>query len=220
MTCIKCMQPKCHGGCDPNPCGRCPEPALSIEALPNNPGYLRFSIGGNCVDYDFASLINLLETDTSLKADIINRVLTYKAERHEDALTGAELGGVLHLGDLGDVDISNLEDHSTLFYQKDSDCGEGCEGINNSWVTWNALDDNGQTAEMIGAYTADGAPTTIKAPTSNANQYYQVGWNGANKFGITQPVEFASKPTDSNGKAWRVYMDPSTKQIGYVKENP
>lgn len=216
------MQPKCDGhcggGCDP--CGRCPEPALSIEALPNNPGILRFSIGGNCVDYDFASLVNLIETDTSLKADIINRVLKYTAERHTDTLTGAELGAILHLGDIGDVDISNLEDNSLLVYKKDSNCGEGCEGINNTWRAWNALDDEGDTAEMIGAYTPEGAPTTIKAPTTNTNQYYQVGWNGANKFGITQPVEFATKPTDSNGKAWKLYMDPTTKRIGYVKENP
>lgn len=220
MTCIKCLKPTCGGRCQEGKCGRCPEPALSIEALPNNPSILRFSIGGNCVDYDFGSLVNLLETDTAIKVDILERLLKYKAERHEDAITGAELGAILHLGDIGDVDLSDLEDNSQLVFKKSADCGEGCEGIDNRWVAWNALDDGGEMAEMVGAYTAEGAPTTIKAPTSNTNQYYQVGWNGANKFGLSQPVEFASKPTDSDGKAWRLYIDPNTKQIGYVKENP
>lgn len=219
MTCTNCMKPTCGGRCSEGKCGNCPEPALSIEALPNNPGILRFSIGGNCVDYDFGSLVNLLETDTAVSVDTLERLLKHKAERHEDTITGAELGAILHLGDIGDVDLSDLEDNSALYFRKSADCGEGCEGIDNRWVAWNALDDEGEVAEMVAAYTAEGAPTTIKAPASNANQYYQLGWNGANKFGITQPVEFASKPTDSDGKAWRLYIDPDTKQIGYYRED-
>lgn len=70
-------------------------------------------------------------------------------------------------------------------------------------------------------FDAGGKPHALNHPV-HTNQYYQLGWNSANKVSWSQPVEVASTDTikDSDGKVWRLYVNPTTKQLCYVKETP
>lgn len=216
--CNQCGKCDCDSGCGcPNPCG-CPEQVLSIEQMSDNPAVLQFNLGGKSVQYDFTSLIQLTETDTSLSADTVARVLKFIAERHTDTISAAELGALLHIADIGDVDISGVQDNSIFVYQKNSDCGEGCEGIDNSWVAWNANEHLVTSLSTLMGYDADGNPKALTHPT-NTNQFYQFGWNAQNKMSFSQPVEVSSAPVDSDNKVYRLYLDPTTKQLVYVKEN-
>lgn len=190
---------------------------FSAEPEPTNPAIIRFNIDGQSVFVDFTSVVKGAETDTSLTADAIARVLNYVAEKHTDTIAASELGAILHLADIGDVDISNVGDNSLLVYQKDADCGEGCEGINNSWVGWNAEDNLTTSMQYVMGFDEDGAPQSLNHPT-NTDQYYLLGWNAADKVSYTQPIEATSPPLDDDGYAYRLYLDPTTKQIVYVRE--
>lgn len=219
MKCSKCDCDPCKKKCCPEQCG-CPTQIMGITTVHDDtPAWLRFNFGGKSVDYDFSSVVKAAETDTSLRLDIPNRSLVYNAERHIDSFSAAELGSILHIADIGDVDISGVTDNSLFVYQKNSDCGQGCEGIDNSWVAWNSNEHLVNNMDTVMGFAADGKPKTLTHPT-NTNQYYQLGWNGANKVSFSQPVEVATAPLDSNGKVWRLYVDPATKQLVIVKENP
>lgn len=204
--------------CGCKDCG-CPEPIQSIDNLDSQyPGRLRFNYGGRSVDYDFSSMIKQVETDTSLSVDSINRILKYAAERHMDTLSAKEIGSILHIADIGDVDITGVKDNSMLVYQKDSDCGQGCEGIDNAWIAWNAEENLVDNIETVMGFDSDGKPHALSRPQTT-NQYHMLGWNAAGKLSYTQAIEVSSAPTDSNGKVYRPYIDPTTKQWVYVKEN-
>lgn len=199
---------------------RCPDQILGITNLYSDRlAYLTFNDGGRSVNYDYEPMIKQTETDTSVSIDALGRVLKYMAERHTDTISAKELGSILHLADIGDVDITELKDNSILAYRKDSNCGEGCEGINNAWYAHNALEHLTDSVQYLMGFDADGAPITLNAPV-HPDQYYQLGWNGGNKVSFSQPVEVASPPLDEDGKCWRVYVDPNTHQLVFRKENP
>lgn len=211
----------CKPKCCPEPCG-CPVQILSITTVHDDtPAWLRFNLGGKSTDYDFTSVVKFAETDTSIRLDIPGRSLKYNAEKHVDSFSASELGSILHIADIGDVDISGVTDNSLFVYQKESDCGEGCEGINNSWIAWNANENLVSTVETIMGFNADGKPKALKRP-DNTNQYYQLGWNASGKVAWSQPVEVANTDAikDTDNKVWRLYVDPTTKRLCYVKENP
>lgn len=224
--CNRCGRPDCCGDCcDPcaqkccsDPCG-CPTQILSIDTVHSDtPYWLRFNFGGKSIDYDFTSVVKSAETDTNVRLDIANRALIYNAERHIDSFSASELGSILHIADIGDVDISGVTDNSLFVYQKNSDCGEGCEGINNSWVAWNSNEHLVDSVETLMGFDSDGKPQTLNHPV-DTNQYYQLGWNGADKLSFSQPVEVSTPPVDSDGKVWRLYVDPNTRQLVVVKED-
>lgn len=201
-----------HGGCDPE-CA-CPIPYLGIEQLPDHPTVLRYNIDGKRVDYDYANLIYTAQSDTVLVADAINRLLTYQAERHTDTITAKELGAVLHLADLGDVDVKQLNTGSMLTYQKGGNCAEGCIGIYDSWKVWNSLDEQVSSATYPMAFNASGAPVTIQRP-QNPSRQYLLGWNGSNQVSYITPTKAANAPSQGGP----LYYDESTGQIVYVKGN-
>lgn len=184
----------------------------------NTPAWLRFNFGGKSVDYDFASVVRAAETDTSFRVDASSRTIEYNAERHKDALSAKEIGSIFHIADIGDVDITGVTDNSLFVYQKNSDCGQGCEGIDNSWVAWNSNEHLSTSMTTAMGFDGDGVPQALTHPV-NTNQYYQLGWNGSDKLSYTQPVEVATPPVDSDGKVWRLYVDPTTHQLVYCKED-
>lgn len=217
--CNECDQ--CRKKCCEPVCG-CPTQILSITTVHDDtPAWLRYNLGGKSIDYDYTSVVKAAETDTSMRLDVANRGFTYNAERHKDSFSASELGSILHIADIGDVDITGVTDNSIFVYQKNSDCGEGCKGIDNSWIAWNATDQNNlvSSADLLMGFNTDGKPKTLNHPT-NTSQYYQLGWNGANKISFSQPTVVTSAPRDSDNKVWRLYVDPNTKQLVVVKENP
>jgi hypothetical protein len=185
----------------------------------DTPAWLRFNLGGKSVDYDFTSVVKAAETDTSIRLDIPGRALVYNAEKHIDSFSSKELGSIFHIADIGDVDITGVTDNSLFVYQKNSDCGEGCEGIDNSWVAWNSSEHLTDKMEVVMGFDGNGVPQALNHP-NNTNEYYQLGWNGSGKVSWSQPVVVSTPPVDSDGKAWRLYVDPTTKRLVVVKENP
>ena len=113
---------------------------------------------------------------------------------------------------LGDVDISDLDDNSLLVYKKNSDCTRGCDGATNSWISWNALDQQVTSFTYPMGYDAEGAPKSLSTP-EHTSQYYQLGWNANGKVGWKQP----KKVTSTTGLA-PVYIDKNTKELVYVEQ--
>lgn len=203
-------------GCEKERCG-CPKPIFDIDEMPNDVATLRFNYDGISAWYDFNNMIYQTQTDTTVSVDAIARVLKHMAERHTDTISAKELGSILHLADIADVDITEVQDNSMLVYSKDGTCPSGCDGINNSWVGWNALDEQTTETELVMGFGANGRPKSLQKP-AHTDQYYQLGWNGANKVSYSQPKEVSSAPKDSSGYAYRLYIDPNTKELVYVKE--
>lgn len=219
MGCGHCgaCQPKC--GCKnqcPKQCG-CPDSILSIEADSTNPTNLRFNLGGRSVWYDFDSVVKASETCTTIIPDAVNRSLIYNAECQRNEITAAELGAIFHLADLGDVDATSLKDNAVLVYRKDANCGENCDG-KNGWIGVDLSEEGDTSLDYIMGSDSEGDVKSLMPP-ANTNQYYYMAWAAQNKASWTQPKVVATPPVDSDGKKWRVYMDPSTHELVIVKES-
>lgn len=218
MNNCSCKKATC--GCDPCKQNTCCEPFLDIDEMPDSVSTLRYNINGLTAWYDYGNMIYQTQTDTRLSADVLKRVLIYMAERHTDSISAKELGSILHIADIGDVDISEVTDNSLFVYKKDNDCAHGCEGINNRWVAWNASDYPTDSVKTLMGFNDDDAPRAL-LPPANTNQYYDLGWTPNNKVGYHQPQERSMRDIaiSENGKyyAYQRYIDPTTKEEVYVK---
>lgn len=211
MTCNKCN--KCE-----NPCG-CAEPVFSVEAMPDDPTILRFNVNGKSVWYDFEPVVKAGETCTTLNVDSVNRTLNYYGECSGQTISAKELGSILHLGDLGDVDADTIKDNGILNYRKNGDCGEGCEGIGDGWVSSNPIEVGGDSLDYILGADADGKMKSLIPPTDTTTFSY-LAWAAQNKAKWVKPTIASTAPTDTSGKVWRLYVDPNTYELIIVKENP
>lgn len=198
--------------CHKTPC-KCPEPYLGVYESDYRPGIVTFNIDGKTTDWDGRHFVRSLQTDTTLVADAIARLLRYTAERHTDTITARELGSILHLADIGDIDASKAGNGAMLVYNKDNSCAEGCYGVHDHWGAWNALDNQVQSAYLVMGYDQSGYPVAI-APPANPNRTYLLGWNGKNQASYLTVTEATSKP--ANGGP--VYYDEDTGALVYVKE--
>lgn len=206
-TCNPCSKPKC---CT-DPCG-CPLRVLSVMAMADRPGVVKFNLDGHTEFFDFRDVVAETETDTFLRIDQTARVLKYLAEGHTNNISAKDLGSILHLGDLGDVNMGAVEQNSLLVYQKNSDCGQGCDEISNQWIAWNATDNLEGSAQTIMGFNENDNPVAIQPPT-HTDQYYLAGWRAGDKFGYTQPVEVSVPSTGADGKSHLLFQNPTTKQI-------
>ena len=209
--CNRCNRCDCK-----KPCG-CPESILSIEADPASPPNLRFNLGGRSVWYDFDSVVKAGETCTTLTTDSVARNLVYNAECQNINISGSQLGSILHLADIGDVDEKTIGDNAVLVYRKDANCAENCDG-GNGWVGVNLAEEGGDSLDYIMGSDKDGDVGSLKPP-ANSNKYHYLAWAAQNKASWGTPTFKTSAPTDSDGKKWRVYMDPTTYELVVVKEN-
>lgn len=210
-SCNKCNNCK-------EPCG-CPEPVFSVEAIPDDPTTLRFNVNGKSVWYDFEPVVKAGETCTTLNIDAVNRTLNYNGECSEQTIAAKELGSIIHLGDLGDVDADTITDNGILNYRKTGDCGEGCEGIGDGWVSSNPIEVGETSLEYILGSDADGKMMSLIPPTDTASFSY-LAWAAQDKAKWVKPTVVSTAPTDTDGKVWRPYIDPATGEIVIVKENP
>lgn len=200
------------GDCGYNKCCANPKPVFEVLELPDDPLTLSFNFNGLGTTYDFSNMIKKGETDTVLSADAVKRVLEYMAERHTDTISAKELGAILHLTDIGDVDVAGVDANSMLVYNKESDCTRGCDGATNKWVAHNALDHIVSSLQYVMGYDANGAPKTLGTPTNPAQQYL-LAWNGNDKAGWMQIKTVATRPTN----AYQVYWDEDQHQLVKVK---
>lgn len=215
--CGHCGSCGCEKKCCEKPCG-CPESILSIEADSTNPTNLRFNLGGRSVWYDFDSVVKAGETCTTLYADLTARNLVYNAECQTINISANSLGGILHLADIGDVDATTIKDNAILVYKKDADCSENCDG-KNGWIGLDPSEAGDSSLDYIMGSDGDGEVKSLMPP-ANSSQHYLLTWAGANKASWKQPTVAASAPVDSDGKVWRLYVDPNTHELLIVKENP
>lgn len=211
-NCGQCQPNKCCNKC-PKRCG-CPESILSIEADSVNPTLLRFNLGGRSVWYDFDSVVKAGETCTTLTTDLVNRNLVYDAECKQNILHASELGKILHLADIGDVDADTIKDNAILVYRKDANCGENCEG-KNGWIGLDPSEAGDTSLDYIMGSDAVGRTKSLMPP-SNSNQFYYLSWAGQDKASWKQPRVVSTPPVDSNNKVHQLYLDPNTHEIVVV----
>lgn len=203
-------QPDC--GCKkcPKPCG-CPEQILSIEADTVRPAYLRFNLGGRSVWHDFTSVVKSAETCTTLKPDLVGRTLVYDAECGRQTVSASELGGILHLADIGDIDATTIKDNAILVYRKDANCAENCDG-KNGWIGLDPSEAGDASMDYIMGSDSNGDVKSLMPP-ANTSQFYTLTWAGQDKASWKQPKEVSTPPVDSDGYSYRLYLDPTTREI-------
>ena len=183
--------------------------------MTDKPGYVKFNLDGGTVLFDFSDIVAETETDTFLRIDSTARVLKYLAEGHINNIPASQLGSILHIADIGDVDISGVTDNSLFVYQKNSDCGKGCDGIDNSWIAWNASDPNHLTnsGEAVMVFDESDAPKALLTPP-HTDQFYLAGWRAGNKFGYMEhptPVVYPSIGTD--GYSNLLFENPTSHEL-------
>ena len=189
--------------------------------MPDSVSILRYNICGLSKWYDYGNMIYRTQTDTSVSVDAINRVLKHMAERHIDTISAKELGSILHIADIGDVDITGITDNALFVYKKENNCASGCEGINNRWIAWNNADNMTDSMHSVMGFDANGAPISL-LPPANANRYYMLGWDPDNKVSYTQPVEKTKESIQVTeggvNYIYKVCIDPSDNRLVYIKE--
>ena len=220
MGCGHCgaCQPKC--GCEskcPKRCG-CPESILSIEADSADPAYLRFNLGGRSVWYDFTSVVKAAETCTHLSTSLNPRALVYDSECGRQEITAKELGRILHLGDLGDVDETSVKDNAVLVYRKESDCGENCDG-KSGWIGVDLTEEGDTQIDYIMGSDDEGKVKSLMPPT-DTGVYNYMTWkkNGKAQWLPIKIVQNAPVDPTTNSKL-RVYLDPNSYELVAVWES-
>lgn len=199
------------------PCG-CAEPVFSVEAMPDDPTILRFNVNGKSVWYDFESAIKAGETCTTISVNTTNRTLNYYGECSDQTISAKELGSILHLGDLGDVNANSITNNGILNYRKTGECPDGCEGVSDGWVSSNPIEIGGTSLEYILGSDSDGKMKSLMPPTDTTTFSY-LTWAAQDKARWSKPTIASTAPVDSNSKVWRLYVDPSTYELVIVKED-
>ena len=121
-TCNTC-QPDC-GSCCPPPC---PKENYSIEVDPYDSQ--TWWINGVKV-----RVPKLSETCTSLSTDFSSATLNYSGECGRDVLSGRQIGQIIKLDDLRDVEAEHPDNCSILTWNPHCDyCAEGCTKVGSAW---------------------------------------------------------------------------------------
>lgn len=152
MSCNRCRKQPCD--CDP--CGKKCKPAkygcgFDIQIDPFDPSTWIVTTGGATRRL---KVPKAGETDTLLKTDYSGATLNYKSERHTDIITGKQLGSIINLNELRNVDAPDPENCSFLTWNPGcSECGHGCTPLEAKWRPYTipdagdddiaAVDDNG-----------------------------------------------------------------------------
>ena len=209
-------QPK--GCCDKCGCDRCacPAPVFSVETDSTDPTLFRYSVNGKTVLFDHTESIKAGETATSVTLDQVRRTLNHYGEKSTQTITAAELGSILHLADLGDVDANSIADHGLLVFNKESDCGEGCEGGTSGWSAKNPIEIGGDFLEYIIGSTSEGEVKSLMPPT-DASKFSYLAWAAQGKAKWVTPTVVSTPPV-KDGYRTRLWLDESTGEIVAVRE--
>ena len=207
-SCDKCN--KCK-----EPCG-CAEPVFSIEAMSNDPTTLRFNVNGKSVWYDFEPVVKAGETCTTVNINAVDRTFDYHGECSDQTISAKELGSILHLADIGDVNADTITDNGILNYRKTGDCGEGCEGIGDGWVSSNPIEVGGESLDYILGSDSDGKMKSLMPPTDTTTFSY-LAWAAQNKVKWVKPTQVSAIPDDGTYR-YPLYLDPVTGEIVVYKE--
>lgn len=197
-----------------NPCGGC-TPAHYSQGFGQSNGL--YGQGNPTRDN-----VRQFETDTSLSIDNSNATLVYKGEKHTDKITGQQLGSIININDLRDVDLDYNFDAlcGEFIYHRYGECGDGCRSLQDSWNMF-SIDQDGakqNSIRYVRGANAYGCPIYLDTP-SNELQYWYAGWTPTGEHCYYQPKPVTDLPTDADGNPIAVSQDPVTKQplVGPVK---
>lgn len=199
----------CKKHCEP--CGHA-EPVFSVEAMPDDPTILQFNVNGKSVWYDFSPVVKTAETATTVTVDAVNRTLDHHGEKSDQSITAGELGGILHLADIGDVNADTIEDNGILNYRKEGGCGEGCESNTSGWVSVSPIDVGTGSLDYILGSDDDGLMQSLMPPT-DTTKFSTLTWAAGEKATWRTPTVVATPPVNSDGKVYRPYIDPATLEL-------
>ena len=205
MTC------ECNNKCK-EPCG-CAEPVFSVEAMPDDPDTLRFNVNGKSVWYDFEPVVKAGETCTTVNINAVDRTLNHHGECGDQTISAKELGSILHLGDLGDVNEGSITDNGILNYRKTGDCPEGCEGVSDGWVSSNPVEIGATALDYILGANADGKMISLMPPTDTTSFSY-LAWAAQGKVQWTKPTTI----TALSSNYAPLYIDKTTGEIVIYEE--
>lgn len=129
--CNKCHQIDCCGECS----APCPKPCLSsIEVDPYDPQ--TWWVDGNRV-----RIPKIAETCTSLSTDVSGAALNYVGECGKDTITGHQLGQLINLKDLRDVEAEHPDNCAILTWNPHCDyCADGCTKVGAAWEPYHIPD--------------------------------------------------------------------------------
>ena len=129
--CNKCHQIDCCGECS----APCPKPCLSsIEVDPYDPQ--TWWVDGNRV-----RIPKIAETCTSLSTDVSGATLNYVGECGKDTITGHQLGQLINLKDLRDVEAEHPDNCAILTWNPHCDyCADGCTKVGAAWEPYHIPD--------------------------------------------------------------------------------
>lgn len=129
-------------GCDP--CGGgCCKPAryscdYDIQVDPFDPYVWLFN---NCGKINKVKIPKVPETDTFLHVDFASASLIYDAERHQDIIPGCDLGSIINLDCLRDVEAPAPDSCDLLVFDPGcSPCGPGCKPRPAMWRNYHIPD--------------------------------------------------------------------------------
>lgn len=213
--CNDCSCDPCEKKTCKEPCG-CAEPVFSIEAMPDDPTTLRFNVNGKSVWYDFSPVVEAGETCTTLTIDGVARTLNYNGECGENTISAKELGSILHLADIGDVDANTIKDNGILNYRTSDECPEGCEGTSNGWRADNPIDLGSDSLSYVLGSDANGAMRSLMPPTDTTSFSY-LAWAAQGKAKWVKPT-IVSTPPVKDGYRTRLWLDENTGEIVATRE--
>lgn len=209
--CDPCRKKKCG-----SPCG-CAEPVFSVETMPEDPTVLRFNVNGKSVWYDFSPVVKAGETATTLTLDTVARTLNHYGERSTQVISAKELGSIFHLSDLGDVDANSIDDNGILSFHKNSNCPDGCEGVNNGWTAENPIKNGVEGLDYVMGTDEEGRLETLIPPT-DPNKFRYLAWRAQNKAGWATPTIVSTPPRNSDNTVTQLYLDETTGEIVAVRK--
>lgn len=131
MTCCdKCKKPNCCGGCS----APCPKPCqfdLQLDPYDSSTWW----INGNKIR------MPKNETCTDISIDNSGATLNYNGECGKTTITGRQLGQIIKLDDLRDVEAEHPDNCSMLVWNPHCDyCAEGCTKVGAAWEPYHIPD--------------------------------------------------------------------------------
>lgn len=130
----------CHN--DPCSCRGC-EPAryscgFNIQADPFDPSTWLFDFNG-CLNR--IKIPKISETCTNLSTNFSSASLIYNSECGQNVITGNQLGGLVSLDDLRDVEVPNADSCDLLVFDPGcTACGDGCKPKPAQWRNYHIPD--------------------------------------------------------------------------------
>ena len=163
----------------------------------------------------------LNETDTKLSTNYSNGTLIYNAERHTDIITGDQLGSIINLDYLRNVEIDpDLSGNCyELIFRKWAECGDGCRSAADKWMNFNINSDGAKQCGIRYVRGANqyGCPVYLDVPMDESEYWFGM-WRPSEfgdcwEFGYIQPEPVDNLPTDENGNPLVLSQDENGKPL-------